>query len=129
MRHVAQQDASGCGAAVLAMLLDIDYFAARELADSVLGPRDWALQGMRREELDRCLLSRRCELEHRRLRSTGFRDPWPPDPFAPRHYAYAERHFVAIEEDGSVLKTYARGRTGTTLTELSEVKIVVGVWA
>jgi hypothetical protein len=126
MKRVVQEDASGCGVAALAMLLDLDYSAARDLADAVLGPgRNWASQGLHREELDRCLLSRDCELEHRREPRWKI---WPPAPFAPRHYAYAEMHFVAVEANGDVLDTWERGRTGTMLAEWADVKVVVGVW-
>ena len=131
---VGQEDASGCGAATLAMLTGRTYGEARDLIDSLWEkPKDWADGGTNEFDIDRCLYADGFYIQRR---YSSWRDNGTaailsfPDPFAPLHYAMVRQpshnyHFVVMLADGRVLDPMREGFHA--LSDWPEVAQVVGL--
>lgn len=112
---VAQEEASGCGIACLAMVLGVDYETAVQLVPSYAAGRD----GLTERELDEVLaeqglaVARKWATYHtgrHGKRPAPARVPWPPAIFGEVHIACvtgrdssATDHFVVVLRDGTVL--------------------------
>jgi len=115
MRWVQQEDAEGCGLAVLAMLTDKTYAEVKAEIDSQDGHGhngDWSQHGITHITLDRYLITQGFYLQ-RVYASFGISE-WPPDPWAPRHFAQVtplsgNSHFVVMDAEGVVLDPMREG--------------------
>ncbi len=134
LRWIGQEDAQGCGAAVLAMLTGQTYAAVKADMDADPwvcegGERNWAAHGLTSHVLDRYLAARGYFLR-RIYDAWGIVESWPPEPFAPLHFARVRQpsghgHFVAMDRTGRVFDPLREG--AFTLADWSEVQNVVGL--
>ncbi len=134
MAWVQQEDAQGCGVAALAMLTGQTYAAVKAEMDadpwvSEGGERDWATHGLTAHVLDRYLVARGYFLR-RIYGAWGIVEPWPPEPFAPLHFARVTQpsnngHFVVMDAAGRVLDPLRDGEF--RLSDWVEVQNVVGI--
>ena len=128
---VRQEDAKGCGLAVLAMLTGRTYAEVRERVDAVEvgpseAPRDWARSGCTHYTLDRYLAGEGWFVQRRF--ATYLELPFAP--FAPIHYAQVVQpsgrgHFVVVLADGTVLDPMREGHF--RLSEWTKVNQLVGL--
>lgn len=102
---VMQRSQFGCGIAVLAMLTGDDYDDIEQAARAT----GWAGDaGLHRDVINAYLHDAGFDL-HDRVEPRHPYDlrPWPPEPFAPLHYALVQSadrklHAVVVDADGSV---------------------------
>ena len=113
--RVSQEDAQGCGLAVLAMITGRTYAEVKAEVESwehdpMQGPKDWSQTGVTHYTLDRFLAGQGYFVQRRF-------DGWPElpkEPFAPIHYASVQQpsnrgHFVVVLENGDVLDPLREG--------------------
>jgi hypothetical protein len=131
LRWVRQEDAQGCGIAVLAMLTGESYAAVKAEIDSQDGHGhngDWSENGVTHITLDRYLTAR--GFYHQRIYESWGLTDWPPDPWAPSHFASVRQpsgnsHFVVMDAEGRVLDPMREG--DFTLGDWLAVLNVVGL--
>jgi hypothetical protein len=109
---VRQEDAQGCGLAVLAMICGHGYAEVKATVDGWgwTTNQDWNKEGCTFHTLDRYLAVDGWFLQRRY-------DAWdelPKEPFAPIHYASVEQpssrnHFVVVLGNGDVLDPLQEG--------------------
>lgn len=130
---VRQEDAEGCGLAVLAMLTGRSYAEVKAKVDATEvgpseAPRDWTTSGCTHYTLDRYLAAEGWFFQ-RRYESYA---ELPQEPFAPIHYAEVVQpsgrgHFVVVHADGKVLDPMREGRF--RLSDWARVNQLVGLIA
>lgn len=147
---VGQEDAKGCGVAVIAMLTGRSYADIRAQIGSEVGHgrpvgADWNEHGIIEVTIDRYLQNagyymreRFCGYyepdvlnEHVVIGGPPYEGGWPPPPFAPLHYAKIKQpsgnwHFVVMLDDGAVLDPLD-GPNRRRLTDWPQVSKVVGL--
>lgn len=130
MNWVRQEDAEGCGVAVLAMLTGQTYAAVRDELEAdewVNHGGDWRTNGVTQIVLERYLAQRGGFF--RRVYAAWEFGVWPPPPFAYSHYAIVANpgggHFVAMDRDGQVLDPLREG--AFSLSDWDVVNCVVGL--
>jgi hypothetical protein len=131
MTHVRQEHDHGCGIAVLAMLTDQTY---QQVYDDLLatypGEKTRVTeQGLYHTAMEWYLAQR--GYAWRTVYSGWKPTSWPPEPFAPRHFAQVvqpsgNHHFVVMTEAGTVLDPLSGILTG--LGAWGQVDSVYGVW-
>lgn len=122
----------GCAIATLAMLTARSYAAVRaeiDAEDDHGHDGDWSSNGISHVAIDRYLIRRGLFLQ-RRYPSTIPWEPWPPEPFAPLHFASivqpsGNTHFVVMDRDGVVLDPMREG--AFRLTDWPGVNNVCGI--
>lgn len=144
---VRQEDAGGCALATIAMIAGISYEEAKRLVNEApthQAPINWAEGGASMMDIKYVLGRRgfyyRAEyiawhadhVEHDGEWRYEVRDgdAWPPEPFAPVHWAQVRQpsnnhHFVVMRADGSVLDPLREGVYD--LRDWAEVVNVFGV--
>ncbi len=134
MRRVQQEDADGCGIAVLAMLTGETY-AEVDAAWPLRLTEHWKDSDVKPHMMMDYLWKRDHSLLVVRDRRYAHGAPtnWPSlRPFAPMHYAMVDSptqptgHWIAIDADGTVLDPFDASRL--TLDCYRKMHEVVGVW-
>lgn len=127
-----QEDAHGCGLAVLAMITGTPYERVKVEIESQDGHGhngNWNERGLTHISLDR-YLTRRGFYRQRRYKHETELGAWPPEPWAPVHYASVKQpsgngHFVVMDSEGNVLDPMREGLF--KLTDWPEVNNVCGL--
>lgn len=102
---VKQRSRFGCGIAVLAMLTGDEYDDIEQAARDQGWPGD---VGLHRDWMNQYLFHAGFDLQDlAEPRHPDDQRPWPPEPFAPLHYALVQSadrklHAVVVDADGSV---------------------------
>ena len=125
MNYVSQEDANGCGIAVLAMLTDKSY---QEVRAEFL-PRHIE-KGMTEWDMNAYLAEHGYAVAHKYphyMPQQKHRDVWPPEPFASVHYCCMNttsntHHYVVMLADGSILDPASSG-----IKSLADYRIVQNV--
>lgn len=127
VRWVRQEDAYGCGLAVLAMLTGRTYAEAKERVRTFQNePCNWAANGCTHYTLDRFLAGDGWYVQRRYNAWTELSS----EPFADIHYASVQQpsnngHFVVVLGDGTVLDPNREGRY--RLSDWAHVNQIVGL--
>lgn len=133
LRWVHQEHAEGCAPAAMAMIFGIEYAEACTIIES--GPTvqndgawDWNTRGSWYGAIERELAVRGWSWQKRYM--AWFPDDWPPQPFAPLHYAQVKQpsgnaHFVVMDADGRVLDPLREGDYALSDWEVNQVS---GLW-
>lgn len=116
----------------MAMLLDIPYEESCATLSGLGSNRhggDWDVDAVSHIDVDR-VLAERGWFHQRRYKAWAADSAWPPEPFAPIHYACVTQpsnnyHLVVMLEDGTVLDPMREGEF--TLADWSEVSNVCGL--
>lgn len=132
LKRVAQEDADGCGVAVLAMLTRQTY-AAVDAEWPLRLTEHWKDHDVKPHMMRGYLWERGYHLLVVRDRRYALALGWPSlQPFAPMHYAMVDSptqptgHWIAIDGEGVVLDPF--DATRTTLDIYGKMHEVVGVW-
>jgi hypothetical protein len=125
VERVEQEDANGCGIAVLAMLTGKSY---PDVVRQFHG-RDFREHGLGISDIWRYLWDRGYYLRVV-YEGKAFEDQWPPPPFAAMHFAQVENvvhigHAVYMDMKGTVVDPLTAGQR--RLTDYPVVNQVVGV--
>lgn len=116
VKWVRQEDAEGCGVAVLAMLTGEPYAAVRARIDAEDfhgHSGDWSTNGITHITLDRYLTFHGF-YRQRIYEAWRITEAWPPKPWAPVHFAQVVQpsnntHFVVMDAEGHVLDPMREG--------------------
>jgi hypothetical protein len=134
MRWVRQEHPDGCGMATLAMLCDMTYqeVVAEMLADPWLADSEFVRKNGECDTFEPWLQKFLGDhgYYYRNVYSTHQPNgPWPPAPFAAKHYAIVQNpgglHYVAMDRLGRVLDPLREG--WFKLTDWATVRAVIGL--
>lgn len=118
----------GCGVATLAMLLESTYDYAQGLMDAEDLTHNWDKSGTTYYSIDEVLIKHGFFI--RRLFQARSKGLWPPDPYAPLHYAQVRQqsgnaHFVVVLGNGDVLDPLKRGKFSLDKWEVQNITGIV----
>lgn len=129
IRWVRQEDPSGCGVAVLAMLTGSTYVEVAAAYPHL----DFRTDTLEPTDLHRFLWKRGYFLRDVRSAADAPDGVWPPRPFAPLHYLNVEAlsgnsgHWIVMDADGRLFDPLDSAYGSRDISEVSVVYEAVGV--